>query len=168
MEAHTRNPRVAKEPVVEPVAEPGPARRHLSRQKSQKAGEGGTSLSFEQLRLCSSSAGYAGLSPGPGTKIPHAVWPKYCFKNGITFLYCLSVGIIPPLSFLRTLAKGTAGFAHLARCPLQWLSCSLTVLFVFTVCLPSWNVELQEQELLSFSSSVPLPLCGSWRVTSTQ
>lgn len=29
LEAHTFNPRVAKEPVVESVAEPGPARCHL-------------------------------------------------------------------------------------------------------------------------------------------
>lgn len=93
---------------------------------------------------------------------------KIFLKHGITFLYCLSVGIIPPLSFLRTLAKDTAGFAHLAGCASQRLSFSLTVPFVFAVCLPYWNVELQEQELLSFSSSVPLPLRGSWLVTSAQ
>ena len=28
------------------------------------------------LRLHASNAGYAGLIPGQGTKIPHAVWPK--------------------------------------------------------------------------------------------
>ena len=35
----------------------------------------------QQLRLCTSSAGYAGLSPGLGTKIPHAVWPKNFFRK---------------------------------------------------------------------------------------
>ena len=75
---------------------------------------------------------------------------------------------MPPLSFLRTLAEGTAVFAQLACSTFQWLSFPLTVLFVFTVCLPYWNVEFQEQELLPFSSSVPLPRLGSWHVISTQ
>ena len=40
------------------------------------------------LRLCISIAGFVGLIPGQGTKIPHALWPKnqnikqkqYCYK----------------------------------------------------------------------------------------
>ena len=35
-----------------------------------------TSLVVQWLRLCASNAGYAGLIPGQGTKIPHAVWQK--------------------------------------------------------------------------------------------
>ena len=34
------------------------------------------SLVVQWLRLCTSSAGYAGLIPGQGTKIPHVVWQK--------------------------------------------------------------------------------------------
>ena len=32
----------------------------------------GTSLAVQRLRLCASNAGDAGLTPGRGTKIPHA------------------------------------------------------------------------------------------------
>ena len=41
--------------------------------------ETGTSLAVQWLRLYASNVGSAGLIPGQGTKIPHAVPPKKIF-----------------------------------------------------------------------------------------
>ena len=43
--------------------------------------ETGTSLAVQQLRLHASNVGGAGLIPGQGTKIPHAVAKKKFFKG---------------------------------------------------------------------------------------
>ena len=42
----------------------------------------GTSLVFQWLRLCTSTAGGMGSIPGQGTKIPHSAWCSQKEKNG--------------------------------------------------------------------------------------
>ena len=40
-----------------------------------------TSLAVQWLRLCASNTGGVGLIPGQGTKMPHATWPIYIYRE---------------------------------------------------------------------------------------
>ena len=42
-------------------------------------------MAVQWLQLCTSTAGGAGLIPGWGTKIPHAVWQKNIFLKNVAF-----------------------------------------------------------------------------------
>ena len=48
--------------------------RSRARKSNQREGLVGTSLAFQWLRLCASTAGGAGSIPGQGSKILHASW----------------------------------------------------------------------------------------------
>lgn len=76
------------------------------------------------VKTLDSSAGYAGLSPAPGTKIPHAVWPKNFFKtwNHIPVLFVCWNN--PSFEFSANPSQG-----HCWLCPPCWLCLSAALLF---------------------------------------
>ena len=67
----------------------------------------GTSLAFQWLRLCASDAERAGLIPGQGTKIPHAVQHRQKKKKILGFTSNISV-LERSMNFSSTAAAAAA------------------------------------------------------------